>query len=476
MEKVNKKILIIFAGFVFLFLGLVLYMTYFQVVKAKDLNNGEYSKYNPRNTVDENKVKRGTVYDSDGNILIETKTDSDKNNYRSFPYGEDYAPITGYNSKSYGTYGLEQSFSNQLLNIKEDTPLAELKKLVEKQDRGNDLKLTTNTELQKIAMDELNGKKGSIVAMNPKTGAIYAMASFPSYNPNEVTAEWQDIIADDKSGRLLNRATQGVYVPGSVFKIITATSILDNQDKLETLTINDKGKTKVGGYEIKNIYEMVNGQTDLKKALVYSSNVYFAELGAELGRKTLEETTSKFYIGEKFDFDLKMSNSKNGYSEDIDTAGVAATSFGQGKTLVTPLNMAMAMSAIANNGQMMQPYIVDQIISPDKKVKQTEPKVLSTVTSEENAHEIMEDLVAVVRNGSNAAISGVKVAGKSGTAEIGKDKESTNAWFISAAPADDATVAVAVVLEESGEGGDDAAGPIARRIMSKALNLGLGSN
>ena len=475
MEKYNKKILIIFTAFVFMFLGLVLYMTYFQIVKANSIAKGEFSQYNRRYWVDENKIKRGTIYDDSGNILVETRSDNDGNNYRYFPYEENYAPITGFNSKTYGTTGLEKSFARALLNIEDDTPLSELKKLVVAQERGNDLILTTNSQLQKTAMNLLkeNGN-GSIVAMNPRTGEIYAMASYPTVNPNTVTANWEEIIADETEARLINRATQGLYAPGSVFKIITATSILENPDKVESLTIVDEGKITIGGYTLRNIYENANGKIDLEKALIYSSNVYFAKLGSELGGSILRETVNDFYIGKKFDFDLTMYKSINGYYEGIDAANIATTAFGQGNTLVTPLNMAMAVSAIANNGEMMQPYLVRQIISPENEILFNKtPTLLSTVTSKEIANEILSDMVSVVKNGSRVAINGVTVAGKSGTAEI-KDKESTNDWSIATAPASDPVIAVAVVLEDSGKGGDAAAGPLAREIIRTALNLGLG--
>ncbi|QQK07112.1 peptidoglycan D,D-transpeptidase FtsI family protein [Miniphocaeibacter halophilus] len=476
MEKFNKKILIVFSFLVFLFLGLVLYMTYFQIAKAKDVSTGygKYGQYNKRYWVDENKVKRGTVYDSQNNIVVETLKDSNGNNYRNFPFDDIYAPITGYSIN--GGSGLEKSFGKQLLNIKEDTPLSDLKKLVEKQDEGNNLVLTTNYKMQKVAMDLLENteaKKGSIVAMNPKTGAIYAMASYPSFNPNKVAENWDEIIADNESAVLLNRATQGLYVPGSVFKVVTATSILENTDKVESLVIKDEGKIKIGGLEISNIENMVNNRTDLEKALVKSSNVYFAKLAAELGADILRETVDKYYIGKEFEFDLPMYKSKNGYVDGIDDANIATTSFGQGDTLVTPLNMAMVMSTIANEGKMMQPFIVDQIISPDGDITKTEPKVLSEVTTPEIANEILGDMVSVVRDGSKAYIRGIKVAGKSGTAEI-KNKDSTNDWFIAAAPADDPTIAVAVVLEDSGIGGDKSAGPLAKVMIQNAINNGLG--
>ncbi|WP_242491876.1 peptidoglycan D,D-transpeptidase FtsI family protein [Miniphocaeibacter massiliensis] len=479
MEKYNKKILIVFTAFVFLFVGLILYMTYFQIVKSKELkNNKQYSQYDSRNTVDENKVKRGTIYDRDGNILVSTKRQSDGNNYREFVYGKTYAPVTGYNSKSYGTSGLESTYRDELLAIKKDTPLSDLKKLIKDDKEGNDLILTTNTELQELATDLLSDEgKGSIVAMNPKTGEIYAMASNPIFDPTTITADWNEIIADkDNESKLLNRATQGKYTPGSVFKIITATGILENQDKIENMTIQDEGETTIGGYTFGNVNRKANGRTDLEKAIIKSSNVYFGTLGVEIGANSLKEVAEKFYIGKDFTFDLGTVKSTNGIDKGMEESNLARTSFGQGDDLVvTPLHMAMATSAIANNGVMMKPYLVKEIRTPEKEVKsKTEAKVLSNVTTPEIAQEILGDMVSMVNSSGNAYIRGVDVAGKSGTAEIGKDKDSTNAWFIATAPAENPTIAVAVVLEDSGDSGGEVAAPIARKIIKRSLELGLG--
>ncbi|MDO5017810.1 MAG: penicillin-binding protein 2 [Lagierella massiliensis] len=475
MERLNKKIIVVLSVFLGLFLALVFYMTYFQIAKAKDIAKGEYSQYNRRHWVDENKVKRGTIYDADGNVLVETQTDSNNNNYRKFNYGSIYSPVTGFNSKNYGTSGLEKTFAKPLLNIKESTPLSDLKKLVENQQDGNNLILTTNTALQSHVMKLLREHRGSIVVMNPKTGAIYAMASYPTFDPNTITADWQDIIQNEEEARLINRATQGLYAPGSVFKVVTATGILENPNKVESLVIEDEGSIKIGGYKVSNINGMVNGRTDLKKALVKSSNVYFSKLGSELGQEILSDVTKRYFIGEKFPFDLTTTKSKNGFYEGIDLANIATTSFGQGNTLVTPLNMAMVMSTIANEGIMMQPYLVDKITNPEGEVQfKKNPEILSKVTTPEIANEILSNMVAVVADGSQASLRAVTVAGKSGTAEI-KDKKSTNAWFIATAPAKDPSIAVAVVLEDSNTGGDESAGPIARETIRKALNLGLGN-
>ena len=221
-NKMNKRIIVVLSFLMTLFVLLVLYLTYFQIVKADKIANNEYNK---RLWVDEDKVERGTIYDRDKNVLVETKKDSAGKNYRFFDYADIYGNITGYNLKTYGTAGLEKSYMKELLNINKDTPLSQLRNIVSSSNKGNDLVLTTNSTLQKLAYNLLDGKKGSIVMMNPTTGEIYVMATCPSYNPNEVSSQWQELLNRETSP-LLNRATQGMYTPGSVFKIITGLSLI----------------------------------------------------------------------------------------------------------------------------------------------------------------------------------------------------------------------------------------------------------
>lgn len=465
MEKFNKKIIMILSLFVIIFVGFVLYMTYFQIVQAEEVANNEYNK---RLWVDENKVSRGPIYDRKGDYLAETMKDSAGNNYRNYPGGIAFSNIVGYNSTKYGKNGLEKTYNNILLNISKDTPLSELRNIVQSTDKGNGLGLTIDSNVQQKAYDLLEGKKGSIVVMNPKTGAVYAMSSRPGFDPNTLDEDWEHLINNEDSP-LLNRGTQGKYTPGSVFKVVTATSIMENKENLN-LTMNDEGTITIDGYVIANYGKEYNGQTDLRKALVKSSNVYFAEKGVEVGGENMKNMANKYFIGQQIPFDLPQENSVNPFSDSMSKADLAAASFGQGKTLVTPLNMAMIMSAIANEGKMMKPYIVEKVISPeDESTKETETVVLSQITTAENANEILKDLKAVIDAGSQASLSNVSVAGKSGTAEI-KNKTSTNSWFIATAPASNPKFAVAVVLEDDGTAGGTTAAPIAREILNSAIN------
>lgn len=464
MEKDNRRIIVVLSTFLAVFVALILYMTYFQVVKADKIADNDYNK---RLWVDENKIKRGTIFDRDGVTLVETKKDEDGNNYRIFNYGFSYANITGYSSKKYGKHGLEKEYTNELLNISEKTPLQDIKDMVHTKTEGNSLVLTTNTELQKYSFNKLEGHKGSIVVMNPKTGEVYAMVSRPSFDPNNLNDSWDNIVNDDDSP-LLNRATQGKYTPGSVFKIVTATGLLENKDSID-LTINDnKGYVEIGGNRFNNHDKSPTGYTDLTKALRESSNVYFASKGVELGEEKYRDLASRYLLGEAIPFDLPTSKSTSPFSDKtLGSPGLAAVSFGQGDTLLSPLHMAMIMSAVANEGVMMKPYVVQSVKSPEGEiVEQTEPEKLKEVTTKDVADDLLDKLAKSAA--SNVQLKGIRVAGKSGTAEI-KDKTSTHAWYVATAPANNPKFVVAVVLEDDNTSGVKTAAPIARDVLRNAI-------
>ena len=287
-----------------LFILILAYMTYFQVVKADKLKNSEDNK---RNWVDDNKLKRGNILDSKGNILAETKTDDSGEKYRFFPYGEVYAHIVGYNSKKYGKTGIEKKFNATLLNKQDKTPIGELKKILIEQKEGNSVKLTTNTELQKYALSLLEGHKGSMILMNPQTGSIIAMADRPTFDPNKIESNWANIIADEENAPLIARSIAGLFPPGSVYKLITGTALLEKLSPSE-LKYNDKGSTTIDHYKINNYAKEANGNIDLRKALVKSSNAYFADQVQKIGVEKMIDISKRFMFGQEIPFDLKVAD------------------------------------------------------------------------------------------------------------------------------------------------------------------------
>lgn len=463
MEKEVKRIRWVLFGICILFISLIVYLTYFQFVKADEVKQ---SSYNKRLWMNEEKIKRGNIVDRNDNILAYSEKNEDDTYRRAYNYGNLYSHIIGYSYRSYGKVGLELEYNNTLLDISENLSINEIKNIVNPSSEGNDLRLTIDHEIQEYTRKALDGRKGSVVALNPKTGEIYSMVSLPDFNASNLNEEWNSIM-ENKDSPFLNRATSGLYPPGSSFKIVPTVGILDSLSVDQNY--NCTGTTTIDGYTLKDYSKNGHGDIDLKTALAKSCNTYFAEKGVNLGKDELVSVAEKFYINKKIPFDLPTSTSK--LPTNLGKTDLAATSIGQGKLLVTPLNMALVSGSIANDGKMMKPILVKNVISPRGNVIKTKhPEVLSEVTSEGNAEEVKSMMVEVVNSGTgkNAGLNNFQVAGKTGTAENASGK--SHAWFTGFAPADDPKVAIAVILEEDGNTGGKTAAPIARDIIYKILN------
>lgn len=462
----NKRYIRVLTLISILFLIILGYMTYFQVVKADKLKNDENNK---RNWVDDNKLKRGNILDRDGNILAQTIDGENKEKIRNFPYGKTYAHLVGYNSKKYGKTGLEKRFNSVLINKHDKTPIAELKKIVIDQKEGNTIKLTTNTQLQEFALSLLNGKKGSVILMNPKTGEVLAMADSPTFDPNNIEKEWNNIINDEKNATLLQRSTSGLFAPGSVYKLVTGTAILENL-KGTFLKYNDKGATTIENYTIRNFLNKRYGNIDLKKAIEVSANTYFADKVGEVGVDKMIDVNKRFMFGEDIDTDFKLTKSPLAFNKNTTALELATGAFGQGKVLVTPMQVALFTSAIANDGNMMKPFVVKEILDPNGKViKETKPEILSKVSDVETMKTMKEYLKNSGDVNFRGFVNGQKVGGKTGTAEVTKDI--LNAWSTVFYPADDPRLVCTIVYE-----GVDFMGvktiPMSKQLVNKAIELG----
>lgn len=468
-KKESNRITVILGLICFLFVGTIVYLSYFQIVKSEEIAS---NPANRRIYAEEEKTLRGSITDRNGETLVHSEFDSEGNQERIYDKPYNYSHIIGYSYKSYGNTGLEETYNTQLLNIKtQRSPLTEFQSIISEDEEkyGNNLRITIDDSLQSKAFDALEGKKGSIVLMNPKSGEIYAMASNPAFNVSNLTEEWTNIVEAENSP-LLNRATSGLYPPGSIFKIITSTGILENLDPTETY--NSTGSITIDGYTLRDFDGFAYGDVDLKDSFRQSVNTYFADKGLELGQDKLKELASRYMLNKKIPFDLSTEKSRF-QSTDMTKAEIVATSIGQGKTLVTPLHMALLASSIANDGKMVKPILVDQITDKDGKViQENATEVISEVTTPEIAEEIKEMMVSVVNGpngtGRDAAISNVTLAGKTGTAEV--DMDSPHSWFIGFAPAESPRVAVVVMLENAGDEGGKISKPMARDMVVDALN------
>ena len=454
--RTNKRIIRVLIAISLLFLALVTYLLWFNMFRAKDVYTNSYNK---RQWESEQQVQRGEIYSQDGVLLAETEIDGDAR-IRKYPKGRLYSHIIGYWSQVYGKTQLEMSHDDDLIGKGTiSLTLNEIK-------HGNNLNLTINDELQEYAYEQLDGRDGAIVAMEPTTGQILAMVSLPDFNPETIEKDWPSMMEDENSP-FLARATQGLYPPGSTYKIVTAAGVYDNG--MTTETFDDEGLFKKDDVTVYNYNKESFGKLDIKTAFEVSSNYVFCTLGYEMGADAVKAEAEKFGVNKSFDFDIPVSQSQIQYKKMTDLDG-ALVSIGQGGLVMTPLHVAMMASAVANNGKMMKPYLVETVTTENGTViGQTKPSVLYDSIGTACADYIEDMMIGVVEDGTGtgAQISGITVAGKTGTAENETDKD--HAWFVGYAPVENPTICVAVVLENAATSGGKSAVPIAKNIIRKFL-------
>lgn len=454
----NKKIIRVLVVVSIMFLALVSYLLYFNMFSAEKVASNPYNK---RQWEDERFVKRGSIYDRDGEVLAETIIDGDSRT-RSYPKGHLYSHIIGYYSRVYGKSQLEMKYDKQLLGHGDiNITFNELRS-------GYDLNLTIDNDLQEYAYKQLDGRRGAIVAIEPETGKILAMVSYPDFDPSTDAIEknWKYIVEREDSP-LLARATGGLYPPGSTYKIVTAATAYNAgySDK----TFEDNGVFKQGGLKVSNYGGESYGTINVRKAFEVSSNFAFCTLGYELGAQNVKDAAEAFGVNKDIDTDIPVSKSRIDYKK-MTNEDAALVSIGQGQLLMTPLHVAMLGAAVANNGKMMKPYLVNTITTSSGLTLSTaKPTVFCQPMSAECASYMNGLMIDVVKEGTgrSAAISGITVAGKTGTAE--NENEKDHAWFVGYAPAEKPTIAVAVLLENDGRSGGASAAPIAKKVMTKYL-------
>jgi len=453
----NRRIIRVLIVISALFLALLTYLLYFNMFQADSVAT---NPYNRRQWDDERYITRGTIYDSEGLVLAETVEDEDGIK-RVYSQGRLYSHVIGYCSQVYGKSLLEKEYDSELLG-KGDIDIFQGDKK-----KGFDLNLTISNSLQKYAYEQLRGKKGAVVAMEPKTGKILAMVSLPDFEPQTEKLEetWNSIV-EDESSPLVSRAIQGLYPPGSTYKIVTAAAAFENG--FAGRTFKDTGSFVAGELEVENFNNKKYGEISLERAFSVSSNQVFCTIGYELGSEKILEISERFGINDTSGFDVPTAKSRIEYKK-MTNEDSALVSIGQGQLLATPIQMAMICSTVANSGQMMTPYVVDSVTKNSTVISDAKEKVKAQVISKDCADYLKERMVDTVNEGtgSRAKIRGIQVAGKTGTAE--NEKEKDHAWFVGFAPADNPQIAVVVVLENDGTSGGDSAAPIAGNIMKRYL-------
>jgi peptidoglycan glycosyltransferase len=471
MSNLNRNIKILFWFFSILFFGLVAYLTYFQIYERDKLITSSYSVYNRRLIEQEKKILRGSILDRNGTVLAKSVF-VDGSQKREYLDGPAFAQVIGYSRRIYqqGNAGIEKAYDKELLGMVGNDPMTILRKLVlAKGQVGDNVYLTIDKTLQDLAYKEMEGKKGAVVALNPKTGEILAMVSSPSYDPNTLGENWEEIMTSSEHV-VLNRAAQGLYPPGSVFKIITTAAVLTYKPELYNKIFDCKGYIIVDGNKINDFGGIAHGTEDFRQAFYRSCNSFFIQVGLDLGSENLQTMAYAFGLNKRVP--LEIDTAQNYFPPIEGKVALAESSIGQGKILVTPLTMALVASAVANDGVMMKPYLMRYVADPISGaiIEKSTPSQYLNPISKKVADTIKQLMIGVVNNkegtGKAAQISSITVVGKTGTAE--NPHGDPHAWFVGFAPAENPQIVVSVIVENGGEGGKVAA-PIARDIIRAYL-------
>jgi penicillin-binding protein A len=462
-----------------LFTLLIVNVNVIQVVRSDELRS---DGRNTRVLAEEYDRERGSIVVSGTEIANSVPTEDRLTYLRQYAQGEVYAPVTGYYSLVYGNAQMERAADDVLSGDDARLFTRRLADLFTGRDpAGGDVVLTLDPAVQETAMAGLEGVTGAVVALDPSTGAVLGMASTPTYDPNQLSSHEPAAIRDyaaQLDGRevdpRLNRAINARYEPGSIFKVVVSAAALSSGQYTPDTVIPAPQELVLPGTRtaLENFGGSAcdpSGRQSLLEALTISCNTAFAQLGIDLGEDRVREMAEAFGIGgDSLEIPLPVSESTLG---EIETdAALGVSSIGQQDVQLTPLQAAMIASAVANDGTLMSPYLVDQVRAPDLSViDQTDPEELSEPISADVADQLTEMMTSVVENGSGrrARIPGVTVAGKTGTAEnAGPDHN----WFIGFAPADDPQIAVAVFVANGGGTGGDVSAPIARDVMQAYLD------
>ncbi len=473
-SALGHRLTVLMVGFALLFSILIAALTYIQVIRADYYQS--LSSNNHTIARDAQK-QRGSILTSDNVILAESVENSDGTYSRVYPEGSLAAHVLGYTSTQYGSTGVEASMESQLVGTSGYTTWSDaINSLAGTPTAGNDVTLTINSKIQTVAEQQLEGYTGAIVVMNPETGAVLAEASSPTYDVSQVDSI---LSGSSSSGALYNRATQALYAPGSSFKVVTLASALTNGTVTADTSFSAPASIDIGGAAVTNFNSESWSTLTVREATWYSANTVYGQIADKLGASALVSTAKAFGFEDSSiaqDFSLttslmpdasEMTEWETAWAGDGQPVGQHTSPSGPQATV---MQMALVASAVANDGVLVHPYLVQSVSSPaGELISTTQTEVYGTVMSSTVASEIRDILTGVVTNGTGtlAAVDGTTVAGKTGTAET--SSTSYDAWFIGMAPADDPKVVVAVIIEDAGSDASTAAAPLAGACIQEAL-------
>lgn len=450
--------------FVALFLAMMAYIVYFYVAESKEIVS---SAYNPRLDSYADRVIRGNIVDRNGNILAETKVSDDGTETRYYPYGDVFAHVVGYADK--GKSGLESTENFDLLTSNAFFLEQLANEFRNQKNIGDTVVTTLDAELQQTAYNALGSNKGAIVVLEASTGKILAMVSKPAFNPNSIVTDWEYLNSEQSGSALLNRATQGLYPPGSTFKIITALEFMRENNGYSTYSYDCSGEITVDGTTIHCFDNTVHGHEDLRTSMAYSCNTSFSNIGLTLNKTSYRNTAEELLFNKALPSVLPYSESKFQITENSYSADMMMTAMGQGETQVSPYHMALITAAIANGGTLMKPYLVNRVTNyTGTQVTKTTPSAYAKLMTSDEAAQLKEYMQAVVDQGTASSLGGESytVAGKTGTAEYSSDKTKSHSWFVGFTNVDNPELVISVIVEGYDGNSGARAVPIAKQIMN----------
>lgn len=472
----NRQIVRLFGFILVLYALLFGFTSYWSIFDSSSL---KANSANRRPLLEEQKIHRGDILAADGSVIARSIPRGKGNNkiyVRRYPQGPLFGNPIGYSFVDRGRVGFELSHNDELVGNKTEF-LSVLDQLQGHAQVGDKVQSALDPQAQRAAIDGLGGQRGSVVAIVPSTGEVRVMASVPEYDPNQVqSSNAFRRLNTENSAPLFNRATQAGYPPGSTMKVVTATAALDSGEFSPSSVLSGRSPQLIGGVPLSNAGGEQFGDIDMTTALTNSVNTWWAQAGERLGKDTMLKYMTRYGFNAKprLDypgFQLAASGVYNGNrlltsSDPIDIGRVA---IGQERLRVTPLQMAEVAAAVANKGTLMEPRLWSKVIDPDGRETKLSPAKQSDVMSEQTASQLNTMMQSVVREGTGtaAAVSGIDVAGKTGTAEVSGGVN--QAWFIGFAPANDPKIAIAVTVERTSGFGGPTAGPIFKSVAETIL-------
>ena len=477
----NRPIIRLFGLVALMFVVLVGFTSRWTIFEASALRE---NPENARTLLEQERIYRGSILAADGTVLARSVRGREGIYRRVYPTGSEFAHAIGYHfPATLGNAGLEQSRNSQLSGQSGTNLQSVLDQLQGKKPAGDKVITTLDAAAQRTAIEALGSHEGAVVAIEPATGAVKVMASTPSFDPNTLrsTAAYEALTHDTSGRPLVNRATQFGYAPGSTFKVVTASAAIDTGAFTPESTLSGKDGILVSGLPLANDEGESFGQLSLTQALVKSVNTVWAQVAEKVGKRTLGMYMERFGFDRKPQLDYpaeQMSASGEHSGEAIvaptsERVDVGRMGIGQDKLMVTPMQMAEVASAVADHGVLMVPHITERVVDSEGSTVETiGPRVQSVVMKRSTATAVTGMMEAVVNEGTgtSAQIPGVRVAGKTGTAETQFGKAINNVWFIAFAPANDPRVALAVTLKGVPGQGATFAAPVAKTVIERLLH------